>query len=472
MANVMVIGAGLGGLTTAMLLALDGHDVTVLVRDPSGPPEDVDAAWDAWERRGVNQFRLPHLTLARWREVLEQELPQVVTALEQRGAIRFEPMAALPVALTGGVRDGDERFASLTARRPVLESAVSAAAAATYGVTVRRGVAVAGLLTGDPVAPGIPHVVGVRTDDGEDVRADLVVDSGGRRSRLPSWLAAIGARPPVEELEDSGFLYYGRHFRGGDGSLPDVRAVLLQHYDSVSLLTLPADNGTWSVVVVTTAADREVSALRDPARWQAAVARYPLAAEWAQAEPISGVDVMAKIEDRYRRFVVAGEPVATGIVAVGDAWACTNPSLGRGTSIGLLHGCCLRDLLREVAPAEPYKLARRWDGVTGETVAPLYQSTLVYDRHRLAEMEAQRNGWPYETDDPTWTMTRAFSTAARTDADVLRAYYDVISVFALPAEAIAVPGIMERVLDLGGDGSEPALLPGPDRAELLTAVGG
>ena len=27
--------------------------------------------WDSWERRGVNQFRLPHLFMARYREILE-----------------------------------------------------------------------------------------------------------------------------------------------------------------------------------------------------------------------------------------------------------------------------------------------------------------------------------------------------------------------------------------------------------------
>jgi hypothetical protein len=35
---------------------------------------------------------------------------------------------------------------------------------------------------------------------------------------------------------------------------------------------------------------------------------------------------------------------------------------------------------------------------------------------------------------------------------------------------MAVPGVLERVLELGGDGSAPALLPGPDRAELLSVL--
>ena len=77
MADIVIVGAGVVGLGTALVLAKDGHQVTVLERDPQSPPELATDAWDAWERRGVNQFRLPHFFLARFRTVLDQELPEV-----------------------------------------------------------------------------------------------------------------------------------------------------------------------------------------------------------------------------------------------------------------------------------------------------------------------------------------------------------------------------------------------------------
>ena len=122
------------------------------------------------------------------------------------------------------------------------------------GVEIRRGVAVRGLHR-RPTPGDVPHVTGVVTDDGDARSADLVVDASGRRSALPDWLAAIGARRPVDEAADSGFVYYGRHFRSTDGAdAADVRAAAaaLRLGD---LLTLPADNGHWSVTLTASAKD-------------------------------------------------------------------------------------------------------------------------------------------------------------------------------------------------------------------------
>ena len=472
MSEILVLGGGLNGLSVALLLARDGHEVTVLERDNASPPAAPEAAWEHWERRGVNQFRMLHVMLPRWRAEMERELPDVLSELESWGGLRFNLVARQPVERTGGWRAGDEQFETVTGRRPVLEAALAAVANRTPGIQVRRGVAVTGLVTTHDTGAGagVPCVGGALVAGGDTVRADLVADTCGRRSPLPAWLDAVGAAAPIDQREDSGFVYYGRHFRSDDGALPEARTSLLTAHESLSILTLPADNGTWGVGFITSARDRPLRALRDEQTWDRLLSHYPESAHWRGDAPLApGVAVMAGIEDRHRSLVVDGRPVVTGIVAVGDSWACTNPSLGRGASIGLLHACLLRDLLRDIETADAEKFACRFHESTCNEIEPLYRMTLDFDRHRLAEIEADIQGAQYEPDDPAWAITKAMSSGATADSDVLRAFVSIAALLATPQEVLSAPGLFERVVATGAAAPRyPGA--GPDRGQILRII--
>jgi hypothetical protein len=175
---------------------------------------------------------------------------------------------------------------------------------------------------------------------------------------------------------------------------------------------------------------------------------------------------MAKIEDRRRHYLLDGQPVATGIVPLADAWACTNPSLGRGISIGMMQAALLRRLVAELPVTDARDFAREYHTRTDAEVGPYYEDTLAFDRHRLAEIDAHIAGVPYETEDPGWLLTQALTNAAGKDPDLLRGFIDVASVLERGPEVLARPGVAERAIALAGDDAPP----GPDRAELLRLV--
>ena len=343
MASVLVCGGGPVGLCAAMMIAREGHEVTVLEADPAGVPGTAEEAWTSWDRRGVAQFRQPHNLFSRRRRVLDLELPGLTQRLLDAGCTWVDVLRPMPPTVSDqGERPGDDVFRFVTGRRPVVEAALAGAADDAEGVSVRRGVKIGGLLA----RPGdVPHVTGVRTAGGEELHADLVVDATGRRSRTGAWLEGIGARPPEAHSEDSGFVYYTRYFRGPER--PQTRAPGLCAMGSISVLTLAGDNDTWSVTLFGPTCDAALRSLRRPEVFTRVVAACPAHAHWLAGTPVGEVRAMAGIVDRYRRFIVDGRPVATGYAAVGDAWACTNPSAGRGLSVGLLHAQRLRGVVRE-----------------------------------------------------------------------------------------------------------------------------
>jgi flavin-dependent dehydrogenase len=215
--------------------------------------------------------------------------------------------------------------------------------------------------------------------------------------------------------------------------------------------------------------DRVLKEFRDADKFSKVVGACPLQAHWLAGEPITDVLPMAGILDKYRRFVVDGQPVATGYAAVGDAWACTNPSAGRGLSVGLMHAQRLRDVMRSSLD-DPLGFALEWDAVTEAELAPWYWNQLAADRTRLAELEAVREGraTAVRTGLPLPPDYEAAGRAAPFDADVFRAVLETLGCLALPQEVFARPGLWDKVIAATPD--EPFITPGPNREQLVALL--
>lgn len=467
MSRVVIVGGGICGLGTALLLSRDGHDVTILEKDSEAPPQSLDECWDGWSRRGVAQFRQPHNFMPGLRRLLEADLPEIQAALIAAGSCRFDMLNPIPKWLSGSAAQPiDEQLWTYTCRRPTGEWVFLSRAENDPGIRIRRGVTVKGLITGPSSNRGEPHVSGVCTANGESVPADLVIDASGRGSRASQWLKDLGVAVPDEEAADSNFTYLTRFFVGRE---PERRAPILAELGSISILTLPGDCGSWSVTVLTSSRDRELKRLRNADVWTKVVRAYPLHAHWLDGEPISDVLVMSGVVDRYRRFANDRGPLVTGFVAVADAWACTNPSAGRGMTVGMLHARRLRDCMRRFAN-NPWELARNFDEVTERELRPWYDAQIASDRVRFAAMEASRIG---EADqlpsDPLARDLYLLRTGMLADGELFRLGMEYIATLATAQEIMERPGVRLRILEAVDELSQraPGSIPGPNRAELL-----
>ena len=280
----------------------------------------------------------------------------------------------------------------------------------------------------------------------------------GRKSPLVDWLAALGG-PPVElQSSDAGFIYYTRYFTGPE--IPVQIGPPLNHFGSFSLLTITGDNATWSTTVWAANGDPALKELRNAKKFESVIRACPMQAHWHDGTPITEVLPMAGVLDRIRRFVVDERPVVTGILAVGDAWACTNPSAGRGMSVGIIHAQGLRDTLR--TDGDPVEVALAFDEITQREVTPFFVSQYHADRMRNAEMVAIREG--REAQRPSGPVVDLFA-ASGLDGDLFRGALETVACLALPEEVLARPVIQQALARHRG--STPMTFPAPNRAELL-----
>ncbi|MFI9387219.1 FAD-dependent oxidoreductase [Kutzneria sp. NPDC052558] len=88
MSDVVILGGSFTGLAAALMLACDGHEVTVLERDSTS----LSRTHDEWKRPTVPQVRQAHSTMALGRAILARRLPDVLSALLANGAFGGRPL--------------------------------------------------------------------------------------------------------------------------------------------------------------------------------------------------------------------------------------------------------------------------------------------------------------------------------------------------------------------------------------------
>jgi 2-polyprenyl-6-methoxyphenol hydroxylase-like FAD-dependent oxidoreductase len=329
--------------------------------------------------------------------------------------------------------------------------------------------------------------VQVRTADGTETwDADLVVDASGRRSRVGSWLAALGAAPVEEESEDCGIFYCSRFYRLRSGaSPPENQGVVGADLGYMKFGIFPGDGGIFSITLAAPVDDDPMRALLREGPFEAAARALPATRDWidpARAEPVTPVRAMAKLRNRRRRFVRDGEPLALALHVVGDAAVCTNPLYGRGCALAFVHVFALADVLRE-HDRDARAAALAFDAATRRELGPWYKAARDQDREarEIAAEQARGDGpatasGPSGIVDPKAFLRSVFRDgllpALRSDIQVVRAFLRVFNLLAPPDALMTDPEIVGRVLASWRERDQrPALEPpGPERDAMLEVL--
>jgi 2-polyprenyl-6-methoxyphenol hydroxylase-like FAD-dependent oxidoreductase len=467
----------------SIALARGGHDITVIERDHTPMPNSPDEAFE-WDRRGAPQVRHSHAFLARLRNLLRTEYADIYDALLAEGATEMRFGEDLPEEMTNFTPEpADEELAMIACRRTTFEWVLRRAALAEGRVQFRTGIAATGVTATRSETGDIPVITGLQLSDGSILASDLVVAAAGRRSAVTEWLEAVGANPVLDTVDDTGIVYFSRFYRLKPGSdYPSRNGPIGGDLGYVKYGVFVGDNRTFSVTLASSTDDDELRRqLLDPTVFDAAARQLVVTAPYldGRAEPITpDVHVMAGLVNRWRDYVVDGEPVVLGLVPVGDAVLCTNPLYGRGCSTAFWGA----HLLAEAVTAhqgDPRAIAESYDHALREQIFPWYRSSVDQDNdaRRVATAILAGEDPDGDTTDPRTFMRSVMRDgllpAIRSDAVVLRAFFRTLNLLSAPDAMVKDPDVGARVFAVWQDREnrpQPPNLGPTSRSEFLALL--
>lgn len=486
--HVVVIGGSVAGLGVALALSNRGHRVTVLEADATPLPASHREAFATWNRQGAPQTGHSHALLARLRNLIRDHAPTLLDELEACGAeqLRFTERAR-QLFDDPPLEAGDEDIVALACRRVTFEWVLRRHVIATRRVRFQDGARVLGLESRRSRGARQPTVTGVRVDLGRDgverIDADLVVDASGRRSALRRWLPEIGTPPVREASSPCGIFYTSRFYHLLDGvTRPPIDGGIVGldlGYLKVGLFA--GDSRVFSITLAASPDDDDMRGVLHRPAFESAVAAIPLTAEWTApdvAAPVSDVHGMANLNNTRRFFVEQGEPLALGVLPVGDSVIHTNPIVGRGCSLAWTSAFALADCL-EAHPDDLHALALAYEDHLERDIVPWYALQVDQDADAIEIAEAQRRGEdPYSTQREDGSgnpkgfirslMRDGLGPALEEDFRLLRHFMRTLHLLDPPGAMMKHPEVMQSLLASYERRHErPKRVLGPTRAEML-----
>ncbi|WP_432933539.1 NAD(P)/FAD-dependent oxidoreductase [Microbispora sp. CA-135349] len=339
MSRAVVLGGGLAGVLAATVLAGHADEVILIEGDryPSGPRP----------RRGLPQSHHSHVLVAGGARALDALLPGTVDALLASGAnLRDLPGDALIYSADGWFRRLHTGAHLISCTRGLLDQVVRRRALGGGDVEVWDDTRALGL-TGDTA-----RITGVsvsrRGAPPGTVRADLVVDATGRRSRSPRWLAEIGAGDIEEVSVATGLAYATRLYRAPGDLAATIPAIMLhpgaeKGRPARGATLFPVEDGRWIVTLTGTRGGEPPTDEHGFAAFARSL-RHPIVADlMGKATPLGAVRPYRDTANRRRFFERA--PLPAGLAVVGDAAVAVNPVHSHGMSVAALGALRLREEL-------------------------------------------------------------------------------------------------------------------------------
>lgn len=484
--TVVVIGAGIGGLCTALALAPTGRSIVILERDGPPPGTDPDTVFHEWRHTGVGHLRQSHAFLARLRTIIKAEHPRLLDELLACG-VRELPFEALLTELQRDVYSPTEEDADLTiitSRRTTLELVMRRYVQTLDNVEIRSGFLVRRLLTqkGPDGVIDVSGVIGQCEGDEITVAADVVVDASGKNGFTLDQLIEEGA-VIHEESETAGILYFTRHYRLKPGMDEPPRIGRPPASGDLGFLkfgVFPGDNGCFSITIAIPEIELELrKAILNPDLFHQITLLLPGLQPWTnseRSEPVDRVHGMGDLVSRWRDLVVEGRIAARGYFALGDTLVRTNPLYGRGCSFAAVGAQMLRLSLDETPDPTARLLA--FHKRLHVELRPYYINQRTQDR--AAIKRARRALTPSYRKSLRARLIEGFfedgvRIAVRSDVGLLRQAMRGFHMLEHPEKWLGKPANLGKVFQywMRGKKRNAAAYPpkaGPDRIELMKSL--